>query len=370
LLTRVYREGTRLRLRRRALAAGSGLAAVLLVVVSLVLAGSDTPTAVRTVDQPTSTTATTATSGPAAGAPAPTTTTPTPSSTTAAARYRGQLIAFVRTGDQHNQQGNSVYTVRPDGTDERLLFAEPGPVSALAWSPDGQWLAYNFDGDVYRIRSDGTGRERLTTTAGLDLHPAWRPDGQAVLYTTDQGGIWRLVELSLAPGRTSRPLPVDSVSAQAAASWSPDAQHIAVARDADGRSAVYVADISTGASRRLTDRTGAAEHAGEWSPDGTLVLFTAPAGFGWDNLYIASVKDPHRWREISDANHTGAHRSPRWSPDGQFIVEWWMQGGPGNRCCMSPPEVDVNTANGQHVRRVALSGAWPTWSPGNSGAGL
>ncbi|MEJ2679847.1 MAG: hypothetical protein P8174_12380 [Gemmatimonadota bacterium] len=52
------------------------------------------------------------------------------------------------------------------------------PAGELAWSPDGQWIAfttvYQDQQDLYVIRSDGTGLLRLTNDAALDSSPAWR----------------------------------------------------------------------------------------------------------------------------------------------------------------------------------------------------
>ena len=44
------------------------------------------------------------------------------------------LIAF--------EFGTDIYTVRPDGTDRRLIVGEPGTQNAPGWSPDGTRLAY------------------------------------------------------------------------------------------------------------------------------------------------------------------------------------------------------------------------------------
>ena len=59
-------------------------------------------------------------------------------------------------------------------------------VSALAFSPDGKWLAYvsNSSGrmEVYLRSIDGADRYPVSTTGGL--HPLWSRDGHEIFYVT------------------------------------------------------------------------------------------------------------------------------------------------------------------------------------------
>jgi len=72
--------------------------------------------------------------------------------------------------------------VAPTDYAEDLVIDDPVlfPVSELAFSPDGAWLAVQSwpggsNHDIYILRPDGSDRRRLTTYAGLDFNPAWRP---------------------------------------------------------------------------------------------------------------------------------------------------------------------------------------------------
>jgi Tol biopolymer transport system component len=101
---------------------------------------------------------------------------------------RGDLIAFIR-----KIEGNfEVFTIRPDGKDLRQLTNSPGNEAHLAWSPDGQRLAFASTrmgfkdealysgapqpyGEIFVMRYDGTQLEQLTDNQWEDGGPAWQP---------------------------------------------------------------------------------------------------------------------------------------------------------------------------------------------------
>src|SRR5215813_4872730 len=56
-----------------------------------------------------------------------------------------------------------------------------GP-SSVAWSPDGQWLAYSMAGGLWKQRIGSTTAEELTAGPGYDYQPDWSPDGKTVVF--------------------------------------------------------------------------------------------------------------------------------------------------------------------------------------------
>jgi Tol biopolymer transport system component len=59
--------------------------------------------------------------------------------------------------------------------------------SDVAWSPDGQRLAYADQGDLYVAQADGSGPKKLLTVDGLIGHLVWGPDSGSVRFDTSQG---------------------------------------------------------------------------------------------------------------------------------------------------------------------------------------
>ncbi|MFF4172167.1 S9 family peptidase [Streptomyces sp. NPDC001744] len=99
----------------------------------------------------------------------------------------GERVAFIcdRTGVPQ------LWTGPVNGPEVHLLDTDPDPVTEVAWSPDGRWIAYTVapgGGELTRVlcvRPDGTGRRIV---AGADAGSSaylgrWTRDGSAVAVT-------------------------------------------------------------------------------------------------------------------------------------------------------------------------------------------
>jgi len=79
-------------------------------------------------------------------------------------------VAFERRGD--------LWIMNANGTGAKRVIPVPNSVSGIAWSPDGNWIAYGGAerGDLRLIHPDGTAARQLTHQAGqFNSWPAWQP---------------------------------------------------------------------------------------------------------------------------------------------------------------------------------------------------
>ena len=84
---------------------------------------------------------------------------------------------------------NDIYIIDINGENLQQLTDHPAPDLHPAWSPDGQWIAFQSerDGDrgIYRMEVEGANPTRLTN----GRRPEWSPDGQQIAFVSRQEGI-------------------------------------------------------------------------------------------------------------------------------------------------------------------------------------
>jgi Tol biopolymer transport system component len=214
--------------------------------------------------------------------------------------------------------------MRPDGTGKRLLTHGTTSAKDGLVSPDGRWIVFygaeRFasggtpnDFDVQLMRSDGSRRRFLTRTRARETGPRWSADGRSIFYVrraseTRPTAIWTMDRT----GRHRRFLTAGSSPRPA-----PDGRRLLYARETSGQSELYLLDLRTRRTRRLT-YTRDDESAGGWSPDGRRIVFTrfaatSPAA----DVFVANA-DGTRVRRLTRTR--GQDVAAGWSPDGRRIL--------------------------------------------------
>lgn len=78
-----------------------------------------------------------------------------------------------------------IWTVEEDGG-ELTQFREG---SSPAWSPTGDRIAFDYDGDIWIMDADGRNLTQVTDTAGIDEGlPCFSPDGKELVYVSNARG--------------------------------------------------------------------------------------------------------------------------------------------------------------------------------------
>lgn len=181
-----------------------------------------------------------------------------------------------------------------------------------------------------------------------ELHPPYSIGGQIAFDGGD--GIYLLnVEDVLESGSDQRELWIPDAFA---ASWSPDGSQVAYASAPDsGGMAVYVMDIGTGESQRITDEG----FWPTWSPDGTRIAFLAGSR-GNEDIYVINA-DGSNLQQVTF--FPGMENQPVWSPVGNQIAFSLEQQGDTDIFLidLDSGEDPVNLTNRHGVD------ASPDWSP-------
>jgi Tol biopolymer transport system component len=209
----------------------------------------------------------------------------------------GTRIAFGVLGPP---TGGSVYSnvdlfvMHADGSERTRILDLPCPypdytcsnIDAVAWSPDGQRIAYSAGsrghagyvyGNIGIVNADGTGNRFLSTSGSHSTEPAWSPDGQRIVYASGEGSTipvpsGQRLEISNADG--TNPMVVLQVGAYITSpSWSPDGKSIVFAEYTPaawvpaGPSEMRVVNVDGTGLRSLADLPGE-ESGPDWNPAG------------------------------------------------------------------------------------------------------
>ena len=227
------------------------------------------------------------------------------------------MIAFY----SHRDGNLEIYTMNPDGSNQRRVTYNEYGDDSPALSPDGSQIVFISNRDdpnpdtceqsclyqLYIVNSDGSSEHKLIATEFSTMHPDWHPDGTRISFDTEfnlEGGIY----VVNSDGSDLRLLIEDGFWAD----WSPDGTQIVFASRRDGNVELYLADADGNNQRRLT-QNGRLEYFPDWSPDGRRIAFAVLEDRA---IYIMNADGSDERRLTQQGNA----ENPTWSPDGIWIA--------------------------------------------------
>ncbi|BDC98868.1 tricorn protease [Persicobacter psychrovividus] len=172
-------------------------------------------------------------------------------------------------------------------------------------SPDGEHIAFSYQGDLYVVAAAGGEATPITNHVAHDFSPVWSPDSKQIAFASDRHGNFDLFLTTVNGGRAKR-LTFNSTS-EIPTSFTPDGQSVLFTAQVldDVKSAqfpygrldeLYAVGIDGGRPKQILTLT--AEHA-QYSADGTKILYQDKKGY----------EDP--WRK----HHTSAVTRDLWIYD-------------------------------------------------------
>lgn len=220
---------------------------------------------------------------------------------------------------------------RPPASTRVVPFTSfPGQKSIPAFSPDGNQIAFVWDGDgggepglYVKLIDAGTPLRLATLSGNPGPNLAWSPDGRHVAFMRGgrDGGIFTVPAL----GGPERKL----TEMRGAFTWSPDGKTLAIVSNEAPQEplSIYLLSIDTGERRRLTTPQAGSfgDTSPAFSPDGQTVAFIRNPNFLVSDVYLVPVAGGEPTRLTFDNLSLGG--SLAWTPDGREIVFSSPRGG-------------------------------------------
>jgi Tol biopolymer transport system component/DNA-binding winged helix-turn-helix (wHTH) protein len=222
--------------------------------------------------------------------------------------------------------GKKIYAV---GTEPRAEFVRFGgervgfvpylvntSATDLAFSPDGQWIAYVSipDHKLWRSRLDGSQPLQLTPSSLFAGLPRWSPDGKQIVFMARTYTSNYRAYLISTNGGEVEPL-VPGAEAGFDPNWSPDGKTIVAALTDPESSASAGISIVDVASRTVSSVPGSTGYfSPRYSPDGKYIVAISN-----DSLKLMLFdRSTSRWSELIGED-IGLKGYPTFSHDGQYL---------------------------------------------------
>ena len=212
--------------------------------------------------------------------------------------------------------------MRGDGTERRIVIADPADDFAPIWSPKRDRFAFlsNREGniEIYVSPADGSTLMRVTNTGVDESQPDWSPDGERLVFTSpDADGNPRVFWLRLSDLLPNRLL--FGSASESDPAWSPKGKWVAFALfNADGESVGLILRNPDGVNRLQISQSPDRHPA--WSPDGKKLAFVSTRD-GDEEIYVIRVGDDGpEGQAVRITDNPSRDFDPAWSNDGKRIA--------------------------------------------------
>jgi serine/threonine protein kinase/Tol biopolymer transport system component len=182
----------------------------------------------------------------------------------------------------------------------------------VIFSNDGKSIAYVSypEGILWRSKLDGSNKLQLSSPPLVAALPRWSPDGKQIVFYNYIVGKPAKIYVVAADGGSPRQILPDDPEPKQDPDWSPLGDKIIFGGvPADTNSAIHVLDLKTNSVSELPGSRGL--YSPRWSPDGRFIVAMPIDGL---SLVLFDFQT-QKWSQLAKA----IAGFPNWSRDGQYV---------------------------------------------------
>ena len=230
---------------------------------------------------------------------------------------------------------------------------------SVRFSRDGEWVAYStFPGaTLWRSKPDGSERIQLSYPPLAAILPSWSPDGKQIVFYGLLPGQNAKMFIVSADGGTPRELIADDPESKLDADWSADGTRIVFANGpANPNSKIRILDVKTNQLSDLPDSTGL--YSPRWSPNGRFIVVM---NFDSTALKLFDFQT-QKWQELARVTMG----FPNWSKNSDYVYFLHEENDPSvMRVRLSDHKVE-RVADLKNFRQAGYWSVWLGMAPDDS----
>jgi serine/threonine protein kinase/Tol biopolymer transport system component len=240
----------------------------------------------------------------------------------------GQILALLQTGEKYQ-----IWTLKPDGSEQRKVVEENNEIDSPRWSPAGDSIYYvrrkGSTTDLIKAFVVGGHEEPLLLSSGLQVGDRFTVsgDGTRLAYTrvNDNSNLWRI---HLPMGERGKPeisQLTSGTSYYGEASFSPDGRWLAFPLGSSAvETNIYKMELSARQPIQLTFLNHVTTSSPAWSPDGQRIAFIGDQN-GPARIWTVSANGGSA-QALARTNAADTNHELAWFPSSDIVYQ-----GPGAR---------------------------------------